>query len=123
MSPASVFAAGRTALITGGSNGVGFAVAQLAHKHKMKVSIIDNNAEYIKHAKEKLPEAQYYQMDVSKLSDWQDLKSKVEVPDFLMLNAGIGARGTWGDADYFNKIFDVNLFGVVCIQQFEPLQS
>lgn len=123
MSPASVFAAGRTALITGGSNGVGFAVAQLAHKHKMKVSIVDNNAEYIKHAKEKLPEAEYYQMDVSKLSDWQDLKSKIEVPDFLMLNAGIGAQGTWGDAEYFSKIFDVNLFGVVGIRDFELPQS
>jgi NAD(P)-dependent dehydrogenase (short-subunit alcohol dehydrogenase family) len=105
MSPTSVFAAGRSALITGGSNGVGFAVAQLAHKHKMKVSIVDNNAEYIKHAKQKLPEATYYELDVSKPADWQELKSKLGgPPDLLMLNAGIGARGTWGDSDYFHKM-------------------
>ena len=105
MSAASVFAAGRTALITGGSNGVGFAVAQLAHKHKMKVSIVDNNAEYIKHAKQKLPDATYYEMDVTKPAEWSDLKSKLgATPDLLMLNAGIGARGTWGDSVYFHKM-------------------
>jgi NAD(P)-dependent dehydrogenase (short-subunit alcohol dehydrogenase family) len=105
MSPTSVFAAGRSALITGGSNGVGFAVAQLCKKHQMKVSIVDNNAEYIRHAKEKLPDAEYYEMDVTKPKEWQDLKAKLGgVPDLLMLNAGIGLRGTWGDADYFNKV-------------------
>lgn len=105
MSAASVFSAGRSALITGGSSGVGFAVAQLCMKHKMKVSIVDNNAEYIKHAKEKLPEAEYFQVDVTKPEEWKDLKSKISgTPDLLMLNAGIGLRGTWGDTDYFNKV-------------------
>lgn len=24
-------------------------------------------------------------------------------PDFLMLNAGVGTKGTWGDSDYFRR--------------------
>ena len=30
-----------------------------------------------------------------------------------MLNAGIGGKGTWGDAEYFEKILGTNLGGVV----------
>ena len=33
--------------------------------------------------------------------------------DFLHLNAGIGPKGDWTDSTYFQKIFDVNFFGVV----------
>jgi len=31
----------------------------------------------------------------------------------LALNAGISLRGSWEDSDYFHKIMDVNLFGVI----------
>lgn len=31
----------------------------------------------------------------------------------LALNAAVGPRGTWGDATYFQKTLDVNLFGVL----------
>ncbi|KIW04303.1 uncharacterized protein PV09_04597 [Verruconis gallopava] len=114
MSPASVFASGRTALITGGANGIGFAVAQLCRKHQMKVSIVDSNPEYIKHAKTKLEDADYYEMDVTSPEAWSELKTKIGgAPDFLMLNSGIGLKGTYGDSEYFRKIFDVNFFGVV----------
>jgi NAD(P)-dependent dehydrogenase (short-subunit alcohol dehydrogenase family) len=105
MSPASVFASGRTALMTGGANGVGLAVAQLCRKHKMNVAIVDNNTEYLKNAKDKVPEAEFYQMDVTKPAEWKELKAKLgRVPDLLMLNSGIGQRGTWGDAEYFHNV-------------------
>ena len=54
-----------------------------------------------------------YETDVSKVEDWDRLKDQVqktfggegkEVPDFLMLNAGVGVRGTWGEGDYFQKV-------------------
>jgi len=122
MSPASVFAANKTALITGGASGIGLAVAQLCRKHGMKVAIVDNNTEHLAKAKETLAgdseaDVETYQIDVSKVDQWNELKDKVtkkfgEV-DFLMLNAGIGAKGTWGDTEYFQKIFDTNFFGVV----------
>ncbi|TID12893.1 NAD(P)-binding protein [Venturia nashicola] len=120
MSPVSVFAANNIALITGGASGIGLAVAQLCRKHAMKVAIADNNAHYLAKAKETLnggSDVETYQLDVSKIEQWKDLKGKVRQRfgpvDFLMLNAGIGLKGTWGDTDYFHKIFDTNFFGVV----------
>jgi NAD(P)-dependent dehydrogenase (short-subunit alcohol dehydrogenase family) len=106
----SVFAANKTALITGGANGIGFAVAQLCRKHGMKVAIVDNNSEYLANAKATLgaDDVKTYQIDVSKIEEWKDLKGKVDAEigsvDFLMLNAGIGLRGSWGDSEYFHKV-------------------
>jgi NAD(P)-dependent dehydrogenase (short-subunit alcohol dehydrogenase family) len=102
----SVFQRGSTALITGGSSGIGFAVAELCLKHGMKVAIVDNNSKTLDLAKQNLKDGdvQTYQADVSKEEDWKELKEKVGSPDLLMLNAGIGARGTWGDGDYFSKV-------------------
>jgi len=122
MSAAKVFASGKIALITGGASGIGLAVAQLCIKHGMKVAVADFNTEYLSKAKTTLDEkntgdVETYQIDVSKLLEWGELKSKViskfGSPDLLMLNAGIGLKGTWGDSEYFSKIFETNLFGVI----------
>lgn len=109
MSPASVFSAGKIGLITGGANGVGLAVAQLCCKHQMKVGIVDSNTSYLSNAKELLPEVETFEMDVTKPAEWAALKTKLVaqlggVPDLLMLNAGIGLKGDWGDTEYFHKV-------------------
>jgi len=113
MSPASVFAKNNTALITGGASGVGLAVATLCRKHGMKLAIVDNNADYLAKAKESLgdkgsDDVETYQVDVSQIDQWKSLKEKVQqkfkTVDFLMLNAGIGLKGGWEDADYFKKV-------------------
>jgi len=86
----------------------------------MKIAIVDNNPLYLENAKVILPESevQTYRADVTNIAEWAVLKTKVVaqlggVPDFLMLNAGIGLKGDWDDTEYFHKIFDVNFFGVV----------
>lgn len=121
MSP-SVFAKGNTALITGGASGVGLAVAHLCRKHGMKLAIVDNNTTNLELAAKAIPSTtesptETYNVDVSKIDQWHDLASKVKKTfgsvDFLMLNAGIGAKGGWENTDYFHKIMDVNLFGVI----------
>lgn len=115
----SVFREGSTALITGGASGIGFAVAQLCLKHGMRVAVVDRNEEALTLAKKELnsPDVEVYGVDVSKEEDWKDLKEKVEQRfggvEFLMLNAGVGGRGTWGDGQYFSKILDTNLSGVI----------
>jgi NAD(P)-dependent dehydrogenase (short-subunit alcohol dehydrogenase family) len=108
----SVFKAGSTALISGGASGIGLAVAQLCRKHGMNVAVVDNNAEYLSKAKETLggESVETYQIDVSKIEQWKDLKDQVSdkfgAVDLLMLNAGIGLKGSWGDAEYFQKVCD-----------------
>lgn len=107
----AVFAANKTALITGGAGGVGYAVAQLCRKHGMKLALVDYNAENLAKAKEELnsSDVETYHVDVSKLDQWQDLKAKVDKQfggklDLLMLNAGVSAKPDWESNEYFHKV-------------------
>ncbi|KAI4677001.1 uncharacterized protein J4E84_009301 [Alternaria hordeiaustralica] len=111
----SVFRPSAHALITGGASGVGYAVAQLCLKHSMRVSIVDFNQSSLETARKNLSgDVKCIQADVSSRSDWNSIRQQVGTDvDFLMLNAGIGGKGTWGDEDYFDKILATNLGGVV----------
>lgn len=111
----SVFRSSAHALITGGASGVGYSVAQLCLKHSMRVSIVDFNQSSLEIAGMSLKgEVKLIKADVSSRQDWASIREQVGTDvDFLMLNAGIGGRGTWGDEDYFDKILATNLGGVV----------
>ncbi|OCK72855.1 short chain dehydrogenase/reductase [Lepidopterella palustris CBS 459.81] len=116
----TVFHANATALITGGASGIGFAVAQLCRFHGMRVALVDRNADTLAAAAKELssPEnVSTHNVDVSQAAQWTTLKADVEkkfgAVDFFMLNAGVGVRGTWGEPEYFQKVMDTNLFGVI----------
>ena len=110
----SVFRPSARALITGGASGVGYAVAQLCLKHQMKVTIADFNQETLDLAAKNLSgDVQCIKTDVGDRSSWAQLREKVGDVDFLMLNAGVMVKGTWGDADYFGKVLHTNLNGVI----------
>ena len=110
MSLHPVFRAGNTALITGAASGVGLAVAKLCHKHGMSLALVDRNTEALTQARTyfKDGKAQTFNMDVSKIDEWSDLRAKVEMDfgqvNFLMLNAGIGVKSGWEDVEYFHKV-------------------
>lgn len=119
----SVFRPSAHALITGGASGIGLAVAQLCLKHSMRITIVDAKQPSLDHAKQHLQAGNENKKgsvtcilaDVSSPTDWTRIKQQVNPTsvDFLMLNAGIGGKGTWGDAEYFEKILGTNLKGVV----------
>lgn len=110
----SVFRPSAHALITGGASGVGYAVAQLCLKHSMRVTIADSNQNTLDLAAKSLSgSVTCLKIDVGDRSSWSSLRSQAGDVDFLMLNAGVGARGTWGDTDYFDTILHTNLMGVV----------
>ena len=116
----AVFRANATALITGGASGVGFAVAQLCLKHGMKVALADWSRQSLHDAAKTLGAegaVGVFDMDVSREDAWPGLKENVEKKfgpvDFLMLNAGVTAKGSWGDGAYFNKMLSTNLLGVI----------
>ena len=111
MAPHAVFKAGNTALITGAASGIGLAVAKLCRSHGMKLALVDNNDQKLSQAKQSLSEGaetEIYPLDVSKIEEWKELRGKVEKKfggvDFLMLNAGIGAKSSWEDTEYFHKV-------------------
>lgn len=106
----SVFRPSARALITGGSSGIGLAVAELCLKHSMKVTIADYNQETLDLAKKSLEgDVSCIKTDVSNREDWRRLRDAVGDVDFLMLNAGMMARGTWGDEAYFDKVGDAQI--------------
>ncbi|KAF2724798.1 NAD(P)-binding protein [Polychaeton citri CBS 116435] len=117
---ASVFRPNATGLITGAASGVGLAVAKLCAGHGMNLILCDNNKRKLDEAKTALTgkgTVDTHILDVASLSDWSSLKETVEGKgaklDLLHLNAGIGLNGDWTDNSYFQKIFDVNMYGVI----------
>jgi NADP-dependent 3-hydroxy acid dehydrogenase YdfG len=101
----SIFRPSARALITGGASGIGYAIAELCLKHSMKVTIADFNQETLDLAQKTLKgDVKCIKTDVGERSDWEKLKQEVGEVDFLMLNAGVGGQGTWGDEDYFDKV-------------------
>ncbi|KAL7923770.1 hypothetical protein ACQKWADRAFT_42831 [Trichoderma austrokoningii] len=118
---AAVFAPGSTALITGGASGVGLAIAKLCRSKGMKLLLVDRNAEALEKAKAEVgsssPDVATSVLDVSKLEGWASLRDQATKTfgsiELLVLNAGVGGRGTWGDNDYFRRILETNLFGVI----------
>ncbi|KAI5116649.1 hypothetical protein M0805_004960 [Coniferiporia weirii] len=120
--------AGRVAVVTGAASGIGRAAAIELAKQGLRVALADVNeaalkdagAEAARHAGE--PNVLVVPTDVSRLEDVVRLRDTVleswgEVA-VLMNNAGIGLKGTsWEGLDNWKKIFDVNVFGIVNVQQ------
>lgn len=113
--PASdVFAAGSTALVTGGASGIGLAVAKLCRAKGMKVLLVDRNSAALRQAEQDVSGADgsfavvSIVADVSQEDDWRAIKDKAVSAfgtiELLVLNAGTGSRGTWGDSDYFRTV-------------------
>ncbi|KAK8039087.1 short-chain dehydrogenase/reductase [Apiospora rasikravindrae] len=115
-SSSAIFKAGNTAVITGGASGIGLALAKKCAGYGMKVLVADWHAELL--AKVPTDVAATYQMDVSKAADWAGFKEKIQ-KDFdgkinlLALNAGTGAKHSFDSPEGFEKILNVNIFGVV----------
>lgn len=116
--------AGKTAIISGGAEGIGFSIAQAVGKQGMNVVIGDIDTDQLKQAKAKL-EAQgivvlAVQMDVSKQDQWQSVaeqaKKRFGKIHMLVNNAGVtGTPGAIEDTDDkdWRWVLDVNLMGVI----------
>ncbi|KJA16942.1 hypothetical protein HYPSUDRAFT_71010 [Hypholoma sublateritium FD-334 SS-4] len=123
-----VLHAGRVALVTGAASGIGRAAALEFAKQGLKVAIADVAAEPL-HAlgvvlAKLVGEANVLVVptDVAQIEEVVRLRDRVyeawgEVA-VLMNNAGIGNLGTsWDGIENWRKVFDVNLFGIVNVQQ------
>jgi NAD(P)-dependent dehydrogenase (short-subunit alcohol dehydrogenase family) len=116
--------AGKTAVISGGAEGIGFGVAQAVGKQGMNVVIGDIDTDQLENAKASL-EAQgiavlTVQMDVSKQDQWKTLAEQATTRfgkiHMLVNNAGVtGTPGTIEQTDDkdWRWVLDVNLMGVI----------
>ncbi|CAA0094502.1 3-beta-hydroxycholanate 3-dehydrogenase (NAD(+)) 2 [Halioglobus japonicus] len=116
--------AGKTAVISGGAEGIGFSIAQAVGKQGMNVVIGDIDVEQLKKASAAL-EAQgidvlAVQMDVSKQEQWQAVAEQAVARfgkvHMLVNNAGVagtpGAIEQTDDKDW-RWVLNVNLMGVI----------
>ncbi|KAJ9576085.1 hypothetical protein L9F63_007050 [Diploptera punctata] len=124
--------AGRVAVVTGASAGIGAAIAVNLVKHGMKVMGIAKCSERVEELKKSLEGASgtlyAFKADVSKEEEvkatFASIKKKFGGVDVLVNNAGIGGRSTLhdGPVDTWRNILDINVLGLsMCTK--EALQS
>jgi len=115
---------GKTAIISGGAGGIGFALAEEFGKLGMNIVIADIDQTLLKKAEQKLQDASIQvlarTLDVTNYSQWEDTVSAAEEQfgniHMLINNAGVG--GIPGSVDKtkietWKWVLDVNVMGVV----------
>ena len=110
----------KTALISGGGQGIGFAIAQKFTEENIEVVVADKTVDKKHSWKEKKCDVGN-PADIAKLYKWT--KKIIGIPDILVISAGQGIheRLTEGDPEKWQEIMDVNLMGALrCIRAFVP---
>jgi NAD(P)-dependent dehydrogenase (short-subunit alcohol dehydrogenase family) len=111
--------AGRTAIVTGGASGLGFAVAQRIAAEGGKVALWDLNADSLAAARTRIPAAHVAALDVSDASavmaEAQATATALGGIDILVASAGItGATAPVHEfpLESWLRVIDVNLNGL-----------
>lgn len=113
---------GRTAVITGGASGIGFAAAKHYLSVGMNVVIADRDTETLERAKAELADEACVLAVACDVTDQASLESLREVATehfgnihCLMNNAGLGVMGKapWEDVTAQKALIETNLWGVI----------
>ena len=113
---------GRTALITGGSGGIGYAIADAFLRAGAKVIISGRNKEKLNEAIARLSSQgniSCVQMDNTKPALFGDKLSDIGAFDILVNNAGYVGGGSFGSTSVieYDAVLDTNLKGAYFLSQ------
>ena len=120
---------GKTAVITGGSSGIGLATAKAFVAEGAYVYITGLDAEELAQARAEIGgDVTAVQVDISRLEDldrlWQQVKEGRGSVDVVVANAGRGEQATLAEAtpEHFDRIFCINARGTFfTVQKALPL--
>ncbi len=109
----------RVALVTGGSTGIGRAIAHQLAGNGFKVVITGRNEETLQEASAGQDNIEYVVADVAKTEDndrvFGEIESRHGRLDALVNNAGIGTPAPITEApiDLYDKVFNINVRGLI----------
>ena len=111
---------GRSALVTGGSKGIGFAIACFLAAEGCALHLVARSETDLASARERLKkeygvQVDTYAMDLAQRGRAQELAQECPDLDILVNNAGSTPRGTLleVDEDRFRAAFDLKVFGYI----------
>lgn len=113
---------GRTALVTGGTSGIGLAIAEAYLKSGARVIISGRGESRLKDAMSRLQafgSVSMVVMDVSHPESFASILAGLEPFDILVNNAGYVGGGTFGSTEMseYEKVLDTNLKGAYFLSQ------
>lgn len=113
---------GKVALVTGGSSGIGFAIAAALVAAGAKVYIIGRNEEKLKIAADKIGGASYISLDINDISTMEtaieQLSEKVNI-DILVNSAGMHGSDSFGAVteQTFDAVMSANVKSLYFLSQ------
>lgn len=112
---------GKTALVTGGTGGIGFAIANRLKEAGCSVIILARNEEKLKKTSQQIG-CSYRVLDITDVQDIKKVISEVyqkESPDILVNSAGVMGKGRFGNVEVedWDKVINTNVRGTFFITQ------
>lgn len=104
---------GKAVAITGASQGIGEAIAEVFAGSGASVILLARNKTKLEENMEKLKNARYFVLDVSKPENVNEVFNKIGHVDILINNAGIHSNDTIEDMDInkWKELLEINLNG------------
>ena len=112
--------AGKSAIVTGASKGIGFSCAQALAAEGVDVVLVSRDADRLAAAREKIgARASIFAADLSKAEDRARLAAAHPAPDILVNNAGAIPGGSLFDIDLtrWQEAWSLKVFGYIHLTQ------